>query len=122
MLTLLLMEAFWAGAIYLTARKFGLRPRPVVIPLVLASAFPVLAAEAWATVFRVEPGSATADRPDLVVDMLSYLFYASIPLSLGVLAFAKGYRIAATVFALPQIPLAWLVGFLGVMQVTGVWI
>lgn len=122
MLTLLLMEAFWAGAIYLTAWKFGLRPRPVIIPLVLASAFPVLAAEVWAMVFRVEPGSATADRPDLVVDMLSYLFYASAPLSLGVLAFAKGYRIPATIFALPQIPLAWFVGFLGVMQVTGVWI
>ncbi len=122
-LTLFLVEALWGFAIYLVARKAGLQPSPLAAALVLITAAPALTQAAWGVVFAVEPGSpTTADRPKLIAEMLSYLFYASIALSLAAPVLAKGYRVPAAIFALPQIPLAWLVGFLGVMQVTGVWL
>ena len=121
--TLVLMEVVWALAIYLVARKVGAPPRPLTAALVLATAIPPLASGVWATVFAVEPSSLLADgRPKLIVDMLSYFFYMSVVLSLATPILAKGYRIPATAFALPQIPLAWFIGFVGVMQVTGVWL
>jgi hypothetical protein len=119
---LLFIEAVWALAIYLVAGKLGLRPRPIMIPLVLSPALPLFVAEAWGTAFRVEPGASTAGRPPLIADMLTYLFYATVAIALLAPSLARGYRAPAALFALPQIPLAWFIGLVGVMQVTGVWL
>ena len=121
MLTLVVAEAVLAVVIYLATRWIGLRPRPIQIPLVLASALPPLFDEAVGGMFRLHPGAQPV-HPAWVLDALWYAFYASIALGLTVIVLAKGYRIPAALFALPQIPLTWLLGFLGVMQVTGNWI
>lgn len=122
MLSLIALEAVWGATIYFLARKKGLRPSLPTLLIYLAPAIPAIVANAWGAHFWVEPGTSTADRPAVISDMLSYCFYASIVLSVGAPLIAKGYRIPTAIFALPQIPVAWLVGFLGVMQVTGVWI
>lgn len=116
------MEAVCAVLVWGVARMVGVRPRPAVLALTLATAAPAIAAAVWGTAFAVDPGAVPEDRPDWIVKMLSYLFYASIPLSLAAPLLAKGFRASAAFFALPQIPLTWCVGFLGVMQVTGVWL
>lgn len=121
MLSLILIEVAWALAVYLAARAAGLRPRPAQIVLMLASAAPPLIDGTLGQAFGVEPGSPS-NAPAWVVPALSAFFYASIVISSAVVVFAKDYRIPTAAFALPQIPLAWMVGFLGVMQVTGVWI
>lgn len=119
--TLILMEAILALVIYLAARWFGLRPRPTQILLVLASATPPLFDAALAEMFGIKPG-ARPIHPAWSVGALGGAFYASIVISLTVVVLAKGYRIPAAAFALPQVPLTWLVGFLGVMEITGSWI
>ena len=121
MLSLVLIEGTWALVLYLAARWAGLRPLPAQIALVLTSAAPPLIDGILGQVFWVEPGSAS-NAPAWVVPALSVFFYTSMIISLAVVVFAKGYRIPAAAFALPQIPLTWMVGFLGVMQVTGVWL
>jgi hypothetical protein len=120
-LTLILIEVALALAVYSVARWAGLRPRAIQVPLVLASALPPLFDEALGEMFRIDPG-ARPIHPAWVPDALWYAFHASIGLGLAVIVLAKGYRIPAAVFALPQIPLTWLLGFLGGMQVTGNWI
>jgi hypothetical protein len=120
-LSLILIEAVWALVVYLAARWASLRPRPALIALMLASAAPTLIDGILGQVFGVEP-SSPSNAPAWVVPALSVSFYASVVISSAVVVFAKGYRIPAAAFALPQIPLAWVVGFLGVMQVTGVWL
>ena len=126
MLTLILIEAVLALvalAVHLWPRRVGLQPRPVQIALLLMSAVPPLVCEIWGRVFGVDPRSPPqVPHPAWVVDALSAFFYASIVIGLAVIVFAKGYRIPAAIFALPQIPLTYFIGLLGVMQVTGVWL
>ncbi len=119
--TLILIEVALALVVYSVARWTGLRPSAIQVPLVLASALPSLFDGALGEMFRIDPG-AQPIHPAWVLDALWYAFQASIVLGLTAVIFAKGYRIPAVVFALPQIPLTWLLGFLGVMQVTGNWI
>ncbi len=121
MLTLILAEGVLALVIYLAARRLGLRPRPIQVPLVLAPALPPLFDQALGEMFRIAPG-AQPIHPAWVLDALWYAFFVSIALGLAAVVLAKGYKIPAAVFALPQVPLTWLMGFLGVMQVTGSWI
>ena len=121
MLTLILIEMALALVVYSIARWTGLRPRAIQFPLVLASALPPLFDGALGEMFRINPGAQPV-HPAWVLDALWYAFYASIVLGLAAIILAKGYRIPAAMFALPQIPLTWLLGFLGGMQVTGNWI
>lgn len=121
MATLIILEASLALVIYFVARWLGLRPRAIQIPLVAASAAAPVFDATLDQIFWIEPG-ARPIHPTWVVGALGGSFYASIVISLAVIVLAKGYRIPAAVFALPQIPLTWLVGFLAVMGVTGNWI
>jgi hypothetical protein len=119
--TLILIEVALALAVYAVARWAGLRPRAIQVPLVLASALPPLFDGVLGEMFRIDPG-AQPIHPAWVLSALWYAFYVSIGFGLAAIILAKSYRIPAAVFALPQIPLTWLIGFLGVMQVTGNWI
>jgi hypothetical protein len=125
MLDLFLIEFVLASAVYLVARWSGLRPRPGQILLVLAPvALPFIAA-VWSQVFSVDVdlnSPSGTDRPDWVVAMFSYLFYASIIAGVAVPALAKGYRAPAAVFALLQIPLTFAIWLLGAMAVTGTYL
>lgn len=121
MLSLILIEAAWALVVYLGARWAGLRPSLAQVALMLASAAPPLIDAILGQAFGVEPGSFS-HAPAWVVPALSGFFYASMVIGAAVVVFAKGYRIPMAAFALPQVPLTWMVGFLGVMQVTGVWL
>lgn len=123
MLGLLLVEGFWGLIIYLTARRMGLRPSSATIILAFSSVAPTLTVAAWGQVFAVDPTTvARPVRPKWVVDALWWFFYASIAASCAAPLLARGYRIPAALFALPQIPLTWFFGFIGTMQVTGVWL
>lgn len=121
MFGLVLIEALLGAAIYLMARRFGKRPSLSQISLLFASAAPPLFGGVWGLIFWVEPGSS-AENPAWVVHALSVCFYGSIVATVAAIVFSRGYRIPTAAFALPQIPLAWGVGFLGIMQVTGSWI
>lgn len=121
MLTLVLIEAALALGVYLVARRVGLRPRPTQVPLVLASALPPLFNEIMGQMYRIEPG-ATPIHPAWAPDALWFAFCAGIAVSLATITLARGYRIPAAAFALPRVPLTWLLGLGGVMQITGVYL
>lgn len=120
---LLLIEAVLGSIIYLAAKWSGLRPRLDRIPLMLAPAALPFVGAVWAQVFSVDPNALPANaRPGWVVEMFSYLFYASIVAGVAVPVLSKGYRAPSAAFALPQIPLTFAIGFGGVMAVTGVYL
>jgi hypothetical protein len=123
LLELFLIELVLGSAIYLVARWSGSRPRPGQIPLVLAPAALPFIGAIWAQIFSLDPSSAAGPaRPYWIVEMFSYLFYASIVAGVAVPVFAKGYRAPAAVFALSQIPLAFMIGLGGAMAATGTYL
>lgn len=123
MLGLLALEGLWGLGVFLLARKLGRRPCPKTVALAFSSALPTIVAATWGIAFAVEPASiSTIARPAWIVDSLWYFFYASIALTVVAPLLAKGYRIPAVMFALPQAPLTWFFGFVGTMQITGVWL
>jgi len=123
LLELFVIELMLGAAIYLVARWSGSRPRPGQILLVLAPAALPFIGAIWAQIFGVDPNvPAGGARPFWIVEVFSYLFYASIVASLTVPVFAKGYRAPAAIFALGQIPLTFMIWLGGSMAVTGTYL
>jgi hypothetical protein len=123
LLELFLIELVLGSAIYLVARWSSIRPRLSQVPLVLAPAALPFIGAIWAQIFSVDPHSAAGvARPYWIVGMFAYLLYASIVASVAVPVFAKGYRAPAAVFALSQIPLAFMIWLGGAMAATGTYL
>ena len=81
---------------------------------------PALASGALGQIYRVEPGTIT--HHDWVAGLLTNLLYMEIGGVFVSAVAAKGFRVGATLFAIVQLPICFLVGFGAMKQVTGVYL
>ena len=103
-------------AVFLSDRR--LRNRWPLLLSILT--LPALASGALGEIYRVEPGAIA--HHNWVAELLTNLCWvavAAVPVSA---ILARGFRIWATLFALVQLPICYLVGLGAVMSVTGVYL